>query len=531
MAFSEESPLLNPPADTEEVARQPKIENKFDYLIIAAAFLGVFIASADESVVVSTYSAIASQFHHLSEGSWLLLAYNFGYCISLPVYGVIGDVYGRKNVLLASYSLFATSCLACGASSSIIQLVLSRVLTGISSAGIVIVVSVILTDLLPTDDIALYRAYQNVVNVTGRSLGAPIGGFLADTIGWRWSFYGQVPIVLLSAVFTFHRLPSSVNNSRKQHDNVNITSSRHLTLRDLDFSGLITFSGTILTMLFLIQALGAQNEDMFFQVSLLSFAFVSGCLLFIAIELFWARKPLIPVHMLFQNIGAYWALQVLLLCSRFAFVSSLVPYFIRAENTSDFVASIWLVVTSIGVLMGGIISGVVIKHTKRFKSMCLAALLLTLTFYFLIFLQYRHGFRPWEGIYLLGVGFAQGILFPSLFVGMTASAPEGTLSMCISTYYLSQQLGLIIGPACGAALTQKLFTESLWRGLDGIEEKNVIINRILNEVRYANGLPRGIREVVRACYLRAFQALPVFSIAGTVIMIPILTMLKEPELA
>jgi MFS family permease len=106
--------------------------------------------------------------------------------------------------------------------------------------------------------------------------------------------------------------------------------------------------------------------------------------------------------------------------------------------------------------------------------MCLAASLLTLIFYFLIFFQYRHGFRPWKGIYLVGVGFAPGILFPALFVGMSASAPEGTLSVCISTYYLSQQLGMIIGPACGAALTQKLFTENLWRGLDGVAEKNVV---------------------------------------------------------
>jgi MFS family permease len=93
-----------------------------------------------------------------------------------------------------------------GASLSILQLVLSRVLAGTSGAGILVMASVIITgsllcvlylqslgslqlalDMTPVDEVALYRGYQNVVNIAGRSLGGPIGGFLADTVGWRWS--------------------------------------------------------------------------------------------------------------------------------------------------------------------------------------------------------------------------------------------------------------------------------------------------------------------------------------------------------
>ncbi|KAL5337486.1 major facilitator superfamily domain-containing protein [Aspergillus crustosus] len=527
---AERAPLLEPPAEAEEQIEALN-EKTSDRFIVILAFLGVFIASADESLVISTYSSIASQFHQLAEGSWLLLAYNFGYCISLPVYGALGEVYGRKNVLVVSYLLFTFSCLACGASTSLVQLVLSRVLTGATSAGSVVMVSVILTDLLPKNDIALYRGYQNVVNVTGRSVGAPIGGFLADTIGWRWSFYGQVPIVLLCTLLTFYRLPSSINKSKAREDDQDPETSRHSVLWDLDYAGIITFSGTILIMLFLIRALGAPTEDTDYEILILAFAFVAGCLLFVVIELFWARKPLIPVRMVSQSIGAYWVLQVLLLSSRFALVSNIVPYLIRAENTSDFMASIWLVVTSVGVSMGGVFSGLVIKRTNRFKKMCLTASFFTLLFYTLILIQYPHGFHPWQGIYLLLVGFAPGILFPALFVGMSASAPEGTLSVCISTYYLSQQLGLVIGPAVGAALTQRLFLGGLQGALQGVEDKRELIDRVLNEVRYANGLPEKLREIVRACYLSSFRALPVFSIVATMIMVPILALLKEPSLA
>jgi MFS family permease len=92
--------------------------------------IGVFIASADEFLVLSTYTTIASQFHRLSEGSWLLVVYNFGYCIALPMVsgpdrylqpldgadfeqcGALSDIYGRKNVLITSYIFFLLGCLA-----------------------------------------------------------------------------------------------------------------------------------------------------------------------------------------------------------------------------------------------------------------------------------------------------------------------------------------------------------------------------------------------------------------------------------
>ncbi|KAL4994523.1 major facilitator superfamily domain-containing protein [Aspergillus recurvatus] len=537
MTVSEESPLLGSPRD-EETGKHPSSRKESDSLVIYAAFLGnrarlqykkygspssgVFIASADELLVISTYSAIASQFHRLSEGSWLLLAYNFGYCISLPVFSVLGDQYGRKRVLIGSYVLFAISCLACGASLSIPQLVLSRVLAGSSGAGIIVMASVIITDMTPVDEVALYRGYQNVVNIVGRSLGGPIGGFLADTVGWRWSFFGQVPIVISCALFCVRRLPSYLNQTETKDESTEdpVPASRQPGICDLDFAGLFTFAGTILLLLFLLRALGAQNEGMFFQTSLLAFSFVCGCIIFIMIELFWAPKPLVPIRLFSQTIGIYFLCQTLLMGGRFAWTdeiqlySNLVPYFIRTQNTSDFVASLALVVSAAGVAVGGIVCGLTIKRTKRSKTLILSALTLNLLSHILIFIQWRrsHAATPWQhvrdSIYLFGTGMAPGILFPALFTVMASVAPEGELHGCIGTYYLFQQLGVIIGPAAGAAVNQAVFEKGLWRALRGIEEKRVIISRILNEVRYADSLPASLQTVVRECYLTSFQYLP-----------------------
>ncbi|KAL2844434.1 major facilitator superfamily domain-containing protein [Aspergillus pseudodeflectus] len=524
MVASEESPLLPSPPDTEANEPEERSTKRSGLLIVYCGFLGVLIASADESIMISTYTAIASQFHALSHGSWLVMAYNFGYCISLPVCSVLGDVYGRKKVLLGSYLLFGLSCLACGACTSIPQLVLARVLSGSSGAGIIVMVSIILADFLPSQDVALYRGYQNAVNVAGRSFGAPIGGLFIDTIGWRWSFYGQVPILALCAVFTAYRLPSSVNDATLEDDPLEAVPSRRSPLRDLDYVGIISFSGALLALLFLLRAIGARDDSMAVQVSLLSVAFAVGAVVFVATELFWARKPLIPLRQISSGLAGYFVIQVLLLGGRWPLVTNLTPYLIRVIRASDFVASTAYVVVALGISVGGIISGLIIKHTHCTKLLTLLTTTSLILVYTLITLQFPHGFQPWYVIHLVLIGIGSGILFPALFVGVASIAPEGMLSVTIGTYYLCQQLGLILGPAVGSAVETRGFEDRLWRDL------NEAIHHILNEVRYAETLPAHMQKIVRACYLESFTSLPLIAVGATAAMLPIMALLREPDI-
>lgn len=88
-----------------------------------------------------------------------------------------------------------------------------------------------------------------------------------------------------------------------------------------------------------------------------------------------------------------------------------------------------------------------------------------------IFLTWRDGCTLWESFFLFLIGFAPGILFSSLFIGMSSSSPKECMSICIVTYYLSQQLGTMIGPSCGSALVQWLFQGNLVARLGSISHK------------------------------------------------------------
>lgn len=154
--------------------------------------------------------------------------------------------------------------------------------------------------------------------------------------------------------------------------------------------------------------------------------------------------------------------------------------------------------------------------------MCLIA-----TSFVAILIRWRNGCFNWEMVYLFTIGVGMGVIYSAQFVAMSLDAPKGALPTCITTYYLSQQLGLIIGPALGVAVVQRVFGDRLSQELAAFGEKQVcviqgrterraqvmgymlqLVQKIVNDARFSETLPEAIQETIRAAYLRAFQFIP-----------------------
>lgn len=145
----------------------------------------MFVSQTDQSLVLATYARVASEFGDLSAGSWLLSSYILAQCVSQPLYGKLSDIYGRKTLLQAAYVFFAVGTLGCGVGSSLGEVITARVVQGIGGAGMLSMVSIIITDLVPVHEVGQLRSYVNILQTTGRGCGGVIGGFLTGTIGWR----------------------------------------------------------------------------------------------------------------------------------------------------------------------------------------------------------------------------------------------------------------------------------------------------------------------------------------------------------
>lgn len=153
---------------------------------ISVLLIGVFVANTDSSLILATYGLISSEFGDLGSGSWLVSSFILGQCVAQPLYGKLSDIYGRKQCLQVSYILFSLGTAGTGLGQSMSQIIAARAVQGAGSAGMSSMVSIIITDLVPLNEIATLRSYVNIMATTGRSCGGVVGGALTAALGWRW---------------------------------------------------------------------------------------------------------------------------------------------------------------------------------------------------------------------------------------------------------------------------------------------------------------------------------------------------------
>lgn len=171
------------------------------------------------------------------------------------------------------------------------HLILGRVVSGLGSSGMTALVSILITDLVPLRSVAAWRSYINVVATIGRSIGGPLGGWLADTVGWRWSFLGQAPLAGMAIILIIITIPA--RNSSDSED-----ESKQSKLSRVDFLGAISMALAIFCFLFPLEIGGDRlpwTHPVIFAL------FGGGCafgILFLITEARYAKEPIIPLSIL-----------------------------------------------------------------------------------------------------------------------------------------------------------------------------------------------------------------------------------------
>lgn len=186
------------------------------------------------------------------------------------------------------------------------QVILGRVISGFGAAGMTVLVSIIITDLVPLIQVASWRSFVNVVATLGRSIGGPLGGLLADTIGWRWSFTGQGPLLLVAIVLVAIKLPAFAPKVEEQ------TKGKPSKLRRVDFIGAGLLASTIVALLGAL-SLGGQSLPWGHPLViglLIGSVFVGT--LFVVYEEKYAFEPIFPPRLVIQrDVATSYLIQTL----------------------------------------------------------------------------------------------------------------------------------------------------------------------------------------------------------------------------
>jgi MFS family permease len=270
-----------------------------------------------------------------------------------PLYGKLSDIFGRKPCLLFAYSIFGLGCLFCGISKNMNQLILSRAFAGIGGGGMTTVVSILLSDAVPLRERGTWQGYINVIYATGAAIGAPLGGILSDSIGWRVAFYGQAPLCLLAFITVSFalKMPKKDDSHWKEK------------LRRVDFIGALVLLLAVVTLLIGMDR--GSNLSWNDRITLgCVAASIALFILFVIVEMYVASEPFAPGHIIFERslFAAY-------LCNFFAFGGWLaalffIPlYFQAVDGLTAMQAGLTLVPSIVCGVSGSLFAGFYMQRT------------------------------------------------------------------------------------------------------------------------------------------------------------------------
>jgi EmrB/QacA subfamily drug resistance transporter len=187
-------------------------------VIIGALLLGMLLAALDQTVVSTALPTIAGDLHGLSHLSWVITAYLLASTVSTPLWGKLGDMYGRKTFFQASIVIFLVGSALSGLAHSMVELIGSRALQGLGGGGLIVGAQTIVGDVVPPRQRGRYQGIFGATFGVASVLGPLIGGFFVDNLSWRWVFYVNLPVGIVALAVTAAVLPGRLSKVRHAID-------------------------------------------------------------------------------------------------------------------------------------------------------------------------------------------------------------------------------------------------------------------------------------------------------------------------
>ncbi|KAK8135521.1 MFS general substrate transporter [Apiospora sp. TS-2023a] len=519
--------------------------------IVSVLLVGAFTSNGDSSLVLATHPTIASEFDCLSASSWLFVSFSLAGAATQTLYGKLSDIYGRRRLLIISYVLFAVGCALVGIGNSMGMVILGRVISGCGGSAMNVLGILIITDLVPIREVATWQSGVNLASTTGRSLGGPVGGWLADTVGWRWSFLGQVPLFLIAIGLCMAWLPGNdaaaaagaantskanppklsnesedANNTYDQVDDnaavgeIKSRSSSSSSLARLDIAGATFLALAILTLLLPLDIGGTQVPWTHPLIFVLVGATVVLSGLFMATEAWWAVEPIVPVELLkHRDVLLIYFITASQGAAQLGLMFAVPLYFQVTQRVSNAVAGSYLVPAVAGNALGAILAGVVIKRTGRYKPLLVFATLASSASYLLLLLRWHGDTNVWESLYIFPAGLGTGIVQTATFVAVQAAIDPAHKAAAMSGNFLVVTIGGMAGMVAVNAVTVETMTKTLDGLLSAMDigaiARHQIIEKAASNIDYIDEVSANISSAVVGSYVEGLSASHLVSLVGS----------------
>ncbi|KAH7328135.1 hypothetical protein B0I35DRAFT_448087 [Stachybotrys elegans] len=494
------------------------------WLIFAQVLTTNFISCFDSTIMASSHPVITSAFEAANAASWLSTAFLLTSTATQPLLGRLSDALGRKPLFVGCVAVFALATVWCACAGSIGSFILARAVCGVGAGGTMTLGAIITSDLVPIERRGAYQAYFNMTYGVGSSLGAALGGAMAESLGWRWEFGVQVPPLLLCLAISQAAIPGDIGlEGCAEHKSV------WAAFAEFDTAGSLLLTVSV-TFFILGLSLGGNMLPWSHP-----FVVASLCIFCVGFPVFFwvesrAAKPIVPLYLLRHSPRSNLIFSNALASVLSNAIFFNIPLFFQAVLLSSATdTGVRLVVPVLVASSIGAFTGFAITWTRRMKwpivsgtslyvvgCICLASL--------------QRGLPP--ALYLLALvpfSLGQGLQFPGTTMCILGTSAQSEQAVVTSTLILWRNMGMVLGIAASSLVLQNSLLHYLNVFVHG-ELKEEVITRVRESVEAIVGLEQPYRDQVVSSYESALRLTFMCCVAVAVVSFLIVLPMKVPRL-
>jgi EmrB/QacA subfamily drug resistance transporter len=440
--------------------------------IYGAIMVALLLAALDQTIVATALPAIVDDLGGLTSYSWVITAYILAMTITVPLYGKLGDIYGRRLLYLFAISIFLAGSVLCGMAQSLTQLIAFRVVQGLGAGGLFALAHATIGVIVPPRERGRYQGLLGSTFIFGSIIGPALGGVLVDQASWRWAFYVNLPIGAIALGVIAIAIPKRLQ--RRDH------------YLDIPGAALLA-AGTASLLLGLVWGRdygwgSARIVGLFAAAGALlaAFAFVERR----------APEPILPFDLLRRRTVAAGTAAIGLSAMAMVGTIAFVPLFVQGViGTSATASGVVLTPFMVGAVTASAISGQWISHSGRYRPNALVGPVVLGTGLILLSRMDTGTTNAEAATYMVVAGIGLGLMMQVFVVAVQNVVPLRAMGSATALTQFSRSIGATLG----VTLMGVIINQGLPSGTD-IESEAV------------RRLPPNLREALAEAMQPAFVA-------------------------
>jgi EmrB/QacA subfamily drug resistance transporter len=462
-------------AHAESNAGAPSGTRREVLIVLPGLLLAIMLAMLDQLIVSTALPRIVGSLGGVTHLSWVVTAYVLASTITTPLYGKLGDMYGRKRLLMVAIAAFLIGSALSGLSQTMDQLIIFRAIQGLGAGGLLTGAIATLGDMVPPRERGQYMGYMMAAMMVAMIAGPLVGGYITDTLSWHWIFYINMPVggaALVYLALTLH-MPR-----RKVEHKIDYTGAGLLAIAATSIVLLTTWGG--------VQYGWGSSEILGLGV-----VAIIGVALFLMAER-RAAEPILPLHVFRNaNFSLASAMSFLVGLILFGALTFLPLYQQTVQHLSATGSGLMLIPMMFGSMITTILAGQVTSRTGKYKIFpIIGAVGMAAGMILLIGIGVNTS-RVTSGLYFAVLGLGMGFLMNITTIIVQNSVQPQDMGVASSSRTFFQQIGGSIGVSVFGAIFARRLTEDMSTRLPGVhlnaaggQLDPVVVNHLKPAIRH-----------------------------------------------